>query len=158
MSEDWNRATPKPIASPVPPEAAEGDTNPGIQVDVGYLKQKLEQVRHAARAEVHEEFKAKGRRDWLRDIVIAIGAVAAAVVAAIIFVDNRVAAQTDAGVRVEHETLKAQDARLTTLEKRFDRYDAKQDRQTELIEAVADQLRVPESRRPAPVPPLDGGR
>lgn len=83
----------------------------------------------------------------LSTLLTAIGVVLVAVVASIVFVDNRVAAQTDAGVAVIKAENKAMDARVTTLEKRFDRFDQKMD-------LLLDAQRVPEWKRP---PPLDGG-
>ena len=82
-----------------------------------------------------------------RSVFIAVCAVAMSVTTAILFIDNRVAAQTDAGVRVISAEQKAIDARVTTLEKRFDRFDAK-------LDLALDAMRVPQSVRP---PPIDGG-
>jgi hypothetical protein len=133
----------------------EEPTNPGLMVGPEYVKRKLAATQAATRAEMHAEFQQKGRHDWFRTAGVLISALAASV----FFVDRRVEAQTDAGVRVVNETIKAQDARLTTLEKRFDRYDAKLDRQSDQLELALDALRVPESKRPAPLPSTaDGGR
>ena len=79
--------------------------------------------------------------------MIAGGSLVAGIVAAITFVDNRVAAQVDAGVRVQAAELKAIDARVTTMEKRLDRVDDK-------LDLLLDAARVPQWKRP---PPLDGG-
>lgn len=67
------------------------------------------------------------------------------------FVLGEAAAQTDAGMRVQAAEQKALDARVTTLEKRFDRFEDRTDKQ---MNAALDALRVPQSVRP---PPLDGG-
>ena len=84
----------------------------------------------------------------LRSVGFAIAAVAGTVVAGILFVDNRVAAQTDAGVAVIKAEQKGLDARVTTMEKRLDRVDDK-------LDLLLDAARVPQWKRPAP---LDGGR
>lgn len=83
----------------------------------------------------------------VRSVLIAAGAVASGVVLALNFVDNRVAAQTDAGVAVIKAEQKAVDARVTTMEKRLDRVDDK-------LDLLLDAARVPQWKRPAP---LDGG-
>lgn len=87
----------------------------------------------------------------VRDVVVAIGAVLSAVVVSIIFVDNRVAAQTDAGVKVMEERHEALKGRVEVLEQRFNRFEARNDQQMNL---ALDALRVPQSARPSP---LDGG-
>lgn len=73
-------------------ELDEPTTDPAIQVDVGYFKRKMEEMLRQ-----HDN-----KLTW-RSVFVAIGAVAAAVIAGILFIDTRVAAQTDAGVKV-HET------------------------------------------------------
>ncbi len=113
MTEDeFNRPVPKPRASPTPLDAPEGDTNPGYPVDVEYVRRKVNLAREA----VHEEFKEKGRKDWFRNFVVAVGAVAATVVAVLVFVDNRVQAQTDAGMKVEAAERVALEKRVSTTE------------------------------------------
>lgn len=89
----------------------------------------------------------------LRDLAVAIGAVGFAVVASIIFVDNRVAAQTDAGMKVQSARHEALETRVKTLEQRFDRFEDRTDKQ---MNAALDALRVPLAARPPPLP-LDGG-
>ncbi len=140
---------PRPVSVAPPDPGPEEDTSPGQPLDKQYFKKRM-------------RTKSIGDRVWA--VVVATGATAAGLFASFTYLDNRVQAQTrDAGelmrMKVD-ESLKGQEARLTTLEKRFDRYDAKQDRQTELIEMVADQLKVSKRDRPPPVPPLspDGGR
>lgn len=100
------------------------------------------------RAAVQPMLDAHDNKLTLRSVLIAVASVAVGTVTAIIFVDNRVRAETDAGMQVQAAELKAVDARVTTLEKRFDRFDAKMD-------LLLDANRVPQSVRP---PPVDGGR
>lgn len=101
----------------------------------------------------------------LRSVLIAAGAVASGVVLGIIFIDNRVAAQTDAGVRVHEQ-------RITTLEQqrredkdeldqRLKRIEANANADHELalgtsqkLDRLLDRMNVP---NPAPTP-KDGGR
>lgn len=83
----------------------------------------------------------------MRSIVIAAGTLATGLAAVLVFLDNRVAAQTDAGVAVMRAEQKAIDARVTTMEKRLDRVDDK-------LDLLLDAARVPQWKRP---PPLDGG-
>lgn len=83
----------------------------------------------------------------VRSVLIAGGALVAGITTAIIFVDNRVAAQTDAGVRVLAAEQRAIDTRLTTTEKRLDRFDDK-------LDLLLDAARVPAWKRP----PSDGGQ
>jgi hypothetical protein len=118
---DPPRASPRPPAPPL----EEPLTDPSL---------------HAALA------RHDNKLTW-RSIFIAVGAVASGVVLGIIFIDNRVQAQTDAGVRVVQAEQKAIEARVQTLEKRFDRFDQKMD-------LMLDAQRVPDWKRP---PPLDGG-
>lgn len=128
-------------------DSDEPKTDPGREVDVRYLKLKL-----AAEREILEESLAKhDNKLTLRSIVVAVAAVGAAVVTGILFVDNRVQAQVDAGVRVQAAEVRGIDTRVTTLEKRFDRFEERTDKQ---MNAVLDALRVPETKRP---PKLDGG-
>lgn len=87
----------------------------------------------------------------VKDLLVATGAVLASVVAAVTFVDNRVQAQTDAGVAIVKAEQKGLESRLATLEQRFDRYEDRHDKQMNL---ALDALRVPKDVRP---PPLDGG-
>src|SRR5690606_22258380 len=94
----------------------------------------------------------------LRSLAVAISVVALGVTSVLIFVDNRVQAQTDAGVKV-HE------ARIGTLEQqraadrtennaRFERLEASQSRAEKQLDALLDRLNVP---NPAPAPKDGGG-
>lgn len=112
----------------------EPKTDPGSMVDADYVKRKLEQ---------------QGHKLTLRSMAAAIAAVATTVVAGLIFIDNRVAAQTDAGVRVLDAQQKGIDARVTTMEKRLDRVDDK-------LDLLLDAARVPKWKRPVPLT-ADGG-
>jgi hypothetical protein len=109
-----------------------------------YLKDKL--------GELDEHFedtlkKHDNKLTW-RSVAVAISAVGAGVVASILFIDNRVRAETDAGVAVMTEKHEALKVRVETLEKRFDRFDQK-------LDLVLDAQRVPQWKRP---PPMDGGK
>lgn len=84
----------------------------------------------------------------LKSILAGVALVAASTVSTILLIDNRVRAETEQTAKVMEATHKALDARVTTLEKRFDRFDQK-------LDAVMDTLDVPASKRP---PPMDGGR
>lgn len=104
--------------------------------------------------------RAADAASWLgkfKALAAAVVVVAGGVVAVLIFVDNRVQAQTDAGVKV-HE------ARIGNLEQqraadrgennaRFERLEAGQARTDAKLDAILDRLRVP---NPAPTP-KDGG-
>ncbi len=136
-------------------------TNPGYQVDAAYMKRKLA----AERAMVEQALDKHDNKLTLRSVVIAIGALAVGVAAALIFIDNRVAAQTDAGVKVHEQ-------RITTLEQqrkedrvehgnRMERIEQNQNADHGLIIGVSQKLDVLLSaqgvRNPAPTP-KDGGR
>jgi hypothetical protein len=89
-------------------------------------------------------------RGWLMATITAIGAVAVTVAVTLVFLDNRVLAQTAQANAVQDAKLTAAITRVETLEKRFDRFDAKMD-------LMLDAQRVPEWKRPPPLI-LDGGR
>jgi hypothetical protein len=129
---------PRPQASPRPPTNQELDDGRELTPAEGVVSIELLRRKLAELPAPHSR---------LSTLLTAIGVVLVAVVASIVFVDNRVAAQTDAGVAVIKAENKAMDARVTTLEKRFDRFDQKMD-------LLLDAQRVPEWKRP---PPLDGG-
>lgn len=120
---------PEILASPQPP------ANPPEKTRTGEF-----------RAVVQPMLDAHDNKLTIRSVLIAVGSVAIGTVTALIFIDNRVAAETDAGMRVQAAELKGVDARVTTLEKRFDRFDQKMD-------ALLDAAHVPASKRP----PRDGG-
>jgi hypothetical protein len=120
---------PEVIASPKPP------ANPPEKTQTGEFRAVVQPM-----LDEHDN-----KLTW-RSVLIAITSVAVGTITAIIFVDNRVRAETDAGMQVQSAELKAVDARVTTLEKRFDRFDAKMD-------ALLDAAHVPASKRP----PRDGG-
>lgn len=100
-----------PIKPSPQPEYGERDqteeptTNPGAPVDVAYLKKKMGEYEQT----LDGELKKHDNRLTFRSVIVAICAVAVSVIMAIIFIDNRVQAQTDAGVKVHEE-------RITTLE------------------------------------------
>lgn len=89
-------------------------------------------------------------RGWFMALVTAVGAVAATVTVTLIFIDNRVLAQTTQANAVQDAKLSAVVSRVETLEKRFDRFDTKMD-------LMLDAQRVPAALRPPPLV-LDGGK
>jgi negative regulator of sigma E activity len=158
--EDFNKPLPKPRASPALPEAPEGDTNPGYPVDVEYVRRKV----NLARAAVHEEFAEKTKKDWFRNFVMAVGAVAATVVAVLVFVDNRVSAQTDAGMKVEAAERVALEKRVGTLEQqtlqsRDEQFQYRKDTHDDL-KALQEVILTGQrsNRLDKPVSPPDAGR
>lgn len=92
---------------------------------------------------MRKELNMQGAKLTVATAVVAVGTA----FGAYRFVLSEAAAQTDAGMRVQAAEQKALDVRVTTLEKRFDRFDQKMD-------ALLDANHVPASKRP---PPLDGG-
>lgn len=124
---------PPPRASPQPPGESFGpETVTGV---------------HRA---LRHDLNWQGAKLTIAMVVVAVSTA----FAAYRFILGEALAQTDAGMRVVGEVSKALDARITTLEKRFDRYDAKVDRQTEQLELALDALHVPQRVRPEPLPPL----
>jgi hypothetical protein len=119
------RPTPRPPSPPLD----EPGTDPALR---------------AVKADMRSELNWQGAKLTIAMSVVAV----ATAFGAYRFVLNEAAAQTDAGMRVQAGEQKALEARITTLEKRFDRFDAKMD-------AALDALRVPQSARPPPMP--DGG-
>lgn len=124
-----------PEPSPRPPE------NPPERTQTGEFRAVVEPMLDA-----HD--RKMTLRGWITALVTAVSMTGLGVVTAIIFVDNRVAAQTAKSAEVVTEKHDALRARVETLEKRFDRFDAKMD-------LMLDAQRVPQSIRP---PPLDGGK
>jgi hypothetical protein len=121
---------PHPIASPRPPDPGPDElkTDPGLR---------------------RVERRVK-RSATLQSLVTAAGAVGAAVIGAIIFFDNRVQAQVDAGLSLQaqkHEVLQHQVNRLET----------NQDRLEQKVDLLLDAARVPMWKRPLDPAP-DGGR
>ncbi len=119
-----------PIPSPRPPE------NPPDRTQSGEF-----------RAVVEPMLKEHDNKLTVRSVVVAIAAVAMGTFTAVTFVHNRVAAQGDAGVRVQAAEAKADEARVPTMEQRLDRVDDK-------LDLLLDAARVPAWKRP---PPRDGG-
>ncbi len=138
--------------------ADEPKTDPGMEVDVAYLKRKLDEVA----TEHDKKMKAAG---WLRTVVGTIAGTGVIVAVFLVFVSSIVKAQTDAGVRVHEE-------RLTTLEQqrkedrvenanRIERIEQNQNADHGLILGVSQKLdavlRAQGIPNPAPAP-KDGGR
>lgn len=90
----------------------------------------------------------------LRDLVVAVASVAGAVVVVLIFFDNRVAAQTDAGIKAQESRIKALEQQVPQL--REEVYQGRLDTQA-LYKAVMDGKRQDRLERPLPPPPTDGG-
>jgi hypothetical protein len=91
-----------------------------------------------------------------RDIAVAIAAVGTSVIVALIFVDNRVAAQTDAGVKVMQSRVTALEQQVPQL--RQEVFQGRLDTQA-LYKAVMDGKRQERLEQP-PAPPAlakDGG-
>lgn len=162
MSDETKKHPPHPRASPRPNgERAEDlgeepTTNPGNPVDVGYLKAKLAEYEQT----LDDALRHHDNRLTFRSIIVAIAAVAMAVIAALLFIDNRVEAQTTKGVAVE-------DSRITNLEgqrksdreendSRFKRLEEGQLRTDKKLDALLDRLAIP-NPAPAPPPTKDGG-
>jgi len=147
-------SSPRPHADRMDELDDEPTTNPGAAVDVEYLKRKLGELEKG----VEGALAAHDNKLTFRSVVVAVFAVGASVITAILFIDNRVQAQTDAGVRVEA-------SRLTALEQtssadraqndvRFRRIEEGQLRTDKKLDALLDRLNV---QNPAPTP-IDGGR
>lgn len=101
----------------------------------------------------------------VRSVLIAGGCLIAGVTSALVFIDNRVAAQTDAGVRVHEQrisTLEQQrQSDRTEMNERLERIEKNANADHELtlgtsqkMDALLNKLNVP---NPAPAP-KDGGR
>lgn len=146
---------PRPAASPRPrterrldPQLEEPKTDPGIPVYPEYVKVKLAQAAAIINSQHEEQMRKHDNKLTVRSVIVAIGAVCTGVAAVLIFFDNRVHAQTDAGVQVMTEKHEALKARVETLEKRFDRFEDRTDKQ---MNALLDAAHVPESKRPPPL-------
>lgn len=147
-----------PRITPPPPRASprhpgDGPTKPGV-ASTDYVKRKISE----SAADVEVLLQEHDNKLTIRSVLVAVGSVVAGVVSMVLFVDNRVAAQTDAGVKV-HES------RISTLEQqrtgdrsenniRFERIELSQQRTEKKLDALLDRLDV---RNPAPTP-KDGGR
>lgn len=101
------------------------------------------------------ELPAPERHSRLKDLVVAVGAVAAAVVASIIFVDNRVAAQTDAGIKGHESRIVALEQQVPQL--REEVFQGRLDTQA-LYKAVMEGRRQERLEKPLAPPAKDGGQ
>lgn len=119
------RMTPAPFRPDLPEEPK---TDPAIRV-----------VKKAMRKELNWQ----GAKLTIATAVVAVGTAFGAYRAIL----SEAAAQTDAGVRVLAAEQRAIDVRLTTTEKRLDRFDDK-------LDLLLDAARVPQWKRP----PSDGGQ
>lgn len=122
-------------------EVEEPRTDPAIRI----LRERVEQS---------FEQKLKKHDDKLtwRSIAVAVGGVAATVVAGLLFIDNRVAAQTDAGVKVHESRITALEQQVPQL--RQEVFETRSELR-ELYKAVVEKKRS--ERLETPVPPIDGG-
>jgi hypothetical protein len=102
----------------------------------------------------------------VRSVIIAGGCLVAGLASALVFVDNRVAAGTDAGVKVHEQriaTLEQQrsadraemNSRLQRLEENQNADHALSLGTSQKLDAVLNKLNVP---NPAPAPTKDGGQ
>lgn len=163
-SDEFNKPLPKPKVTEMNTTAPDGDTNPGYQVDVEYVRRKVGLVADKIQSEMHQELAQKTRIDWVRNIVVAIGAVASTVVAGILLIDSRVQAQTDAGYKVEAAERIALEKRVSTNEQetkqlRAEQYQYRKDTHDDFKELQNVVLTGQRSQRlQQPVPPLDAGR
>lgn len=150
--------TPPVLGTPMPKgsrmgDEPEPDTNPGQPVDAAYFKKKL-----------HAELQRRGRVDWLRNIAVAVGSVAAGVFSGVMFLDNRVQAQTDAGMARVTEKAAGQEARILTLEQvtrelRQEQYQYRKDTHDDLKELQNVMLSGQRSYKlDKPVQAMDAGR
>lgn len=147
---------PKPVRRVLVTERIdEGDdepkTDPKMTIDAEYFKRNLGES-------LSEHDRKMTIRGWLMAFAAAVASVATVVVLAIVFIDNRVQAQTDAGTR-EHAN------RITTLEQQrtADRQENNEKieelrsgatRMEKKMNALLDRLDV---KDPAPTP-KDAGR
>jgi hypothetical protein len=140
-----------PVASPrpdVPPELDdEPTTNPGAPVDVGYLKAKLEEVATRHDAKIRNS-------GWLRTAVATVTGTGVAIAVFLVFVDNRVRAETDAGVAAHESRIKALEQQVPQL--RDEVYQGRLDTQA-LYKAVMDGKRQQRLEQPPAPPAKDGG-
>lgn len=120
-------------------------------------------------AQVEEEMNALLKKQDtslnLRGVVVGIASVAASVIAVIIFLDNRVAAQTDAGIKVHEQRIATLEQQRTADRKeandRLERFELNQNADhavglgnSQKLDALLAAQRVP---NPAPTP-KDGGQ
>lgn len=122
---------PRPAASRMPPRPLDKDTSPDIATG-RYVKSKVNPLVKQIRA-----------------LGVVSGVIVTSVAGFFVFMDNRVEAQTKKANEVQSEKHDALKARVETLEKRFDRFEERTDKQ---MNAALDALRVPDTKRP---PPLD---
>ena len=127
---------PLPAASPRPP------TNPPERTQTGEM-----------RAVVEPMLRAHDNKLTLRSVAVAIGAVAVGVATALVFIDNRVQAQTDAGIKVHEQRIVTleQNATADREKQAHDnkRINKKVDRLEDKLDLLLDQAKIPKSKRPS---------
>lgn len=107
---------------------------------------------------LHAAFRRHDNKLTLRSFLIAATSVATGVAAVLLFLDSRVAAATDAGVKVHELRLIAVEQQVPALRQelntRLERLEAGQARSDVKLDAVLQRFSVP---NPAPAP-KDGGQ
>ncbi len=131
-------------------DTEEPKTDPGMTVDAGYLGRKLEEALSMHDKRVQTNIKNSG---WIRTVVATVAGTGIAIAMFLIFVDNRVAAQTDAGVKVHESRIQALEQQVPQL--REEVYQGRLDTQA-LYKAVMDGKRSERLEKPLPSP-TDGG-
>ena len=105
------------------------------------------------RAVVEPMLRAHDNKLTLRSVAVAIGAVAVGVATALVFIDNRVQAQTDAGIKVHEQRIITleQNATADREKQAHDnkRLNKKVDRLEDKLDLLLDKVNVPKSKRPS---------
>jgi|SRR5262245_27560085 len=162
---DPPRQSPKPDVDRPGELDDEPKTDPKMYVQAEYVWGYADKVREKIEADASRHERKLRHGGWLMTVVGTVAATGITIAVFVIFIDNRVRAETDAGVQV-HEM------RLSTLEQqrrgdreevnsRLQRLEANQNADHELqlgtsrkLDAMLDRFDV---RNPAPTP-KDGGR
>jgi uncharacterized coiled-coil protein SlyX len=101
---------------------------------------------------LHEALRRHDNKLTVRSVIVAVGAVAASVVAGLIFIDNRVRAETDAGVKVHEQRITTLEQNATTDREKtsheLKRVNKKVDRLEDKMDLLLDKANVPQSKRP----------
>lgn len=104
------------------------------------------------RAVVEPMLQEHDNKLTLRSVMVAVAAVAVGTVTALVFIDNRVSAQTDAGIKVHEQRIVTLEQNATSdREKQAHdnkRINKKVDRLEDKLDLLLDNARVPKSKRP----------
>lgn len=126
-------------------------TDPHIKI---MLEKPLERQSTRIKKELKKEI---GHKTNIKLGAAVVGTVATSIASVLVFIDNRVAAQTDAGVRVHEGRLVAVEQGLVSVRaetnNRLDRAEQQGNRMETKVDALLEKFRVP---NPAPSP-KDGG-